>query len=76
MTAHIFLIFATARQQSLLINGAIGLQVVVGAITTGVAAASKNVISFRPMVSESCCIDALTGRSGLPSPFLVASLPR
>jgi len=32
-----------ARQQSLMINGAIGLQVIVGAITTGVAAASTNI---------------------------------
>ncbi|KAF9777901.1 hypothetical protein BJ322DRAFT_987780, partial [Thelephora terrestris] len=32
-----------ARFQGLTINGAIGLQVIVGAITTGVAAGSKNV---------------------------------
>lgn len=32
-----------ARQQRLLINGAIGLQVAVGAVTTGVAAAGTHV---------------------------------
>lgn len=52
-----FLIFTAARQQSLLINGAIGLQVIVGAITTGVAAGSRNVQSSPPITLKSRSID-------------------
>lgn len=47
MTLCILLIFPTARMESVMINGAIGLQVVLGAITTGVAAGSKNVTVHR-----------------------------
>lgn len=63
-SAH-FLIFTAARQQSLLINGAIGLQVIVGAVTTGVAAGSKNVQSSPPIIFKSRSIDTLIDRLGL-----------
>lgn len=43
----------TARIEGLLINGAIGLQVIVGAVTTGVAAGGKNVSSFTNRVEIS-----------------------
>ena len=57
-----------------MINGAIGLQVIVGAVTTGVAAGSKNVRTH-PIIFKSHSIDTLIDRSGLQSPFLVASPP-
>ena len=75
-TFYVFLIFYTARYQSLTINGAIGLQVIVGALTTGVAAASKNVSSSHLLVSKPCNVDAPICRSGLLSLFSVGSLPR
>ena len=75
MIAFISLIFTAARQQSVLINGAIGLQVVVGAITTGVAAGSKNVRSSHPTVSKYRSTDTLIDRSELQLPSLVGSLP-
>jgi hypothetical protein len=74
-TARIFLTSTAAGQQSLLINGAIGLQVIVGAITTGVAAASTNVPPSHPILAQSCSTDTLINRSGLPSPFSVEFLP-
>ena len=51
MAVRVCLISSPARNQGLLINGAIGLQVIVGAITTGVAAASTNVL---PGVTINC----------------------
>lgn len=74
-TACIFLTSTVAGQQSLLINGAIGLQVIVGAITTGVAAASTNVLPSHPIFAQSRSTDTLIDRSGLPSPFSVEFLP-
>lgn len=76
ITARVSLIFTTARQQGLLINGAIGLQVIVGAITTGVAAASKNVPSSPPYYPQAPSVDTLIDRSGLPLLSLVACPPR
>lgn len=61
--------------QKLLLNGAIGLQVIVGAITTGVAAGGKNVTIFPSYCIEPCSFDTLVGRSGLPLLALVGFLP-
>jgi hypothetical protein len=66
MSARIFLISSPAFQKGLLINGAIGLQVICGAITTGIAAASKNVPPSIPTVCQSRSLDTLIDSSGLP----------
>ena len=76
MTICVCLTSRSARNQSVLINGAIGLQVIVGAITTGVAAASKNVLPSWSIVSGSRDADTLIDRLGLPSLYSVVSLPR
>jgi hypothetical protein len=42
-----------AYQQSIIINGAIGLQVIVGALTTGVAASGTTHVCSPPSIYES-----------------------
>ena len=77
MTVCVCLTSSPARNQRVLINGAIALQVIVGAITTGVAAASKNVLPSRLIVSRSRNADTLPiDRLGLPSLCWAASPPR
>ena len=76
MTVRVCLTSNSARNQTILINGAIALQVIVGAVTTGVAAASKNVLPSRLIVSGSRDADTWIDRLGLPSLCSVASLPR
>jgi len=53
VVAFVLMIRFIARQQGILINGAIGLQVIVGALTTGVAAAgTANVRDCLPGITE------------------------
>lgn len=51
------------------------LQVIVGAVTTGVAAGSKNVTPFHPLTPNSRSFDTLISRSGLLLLYWVVFLP-